>query len=156
MVMVECSNESKTVSTAHKITQQWDFSEVRSYLAFEEKISPHEAERMETEYKRFMSVLVGEGLHNQMPISAEVDRFWHAHIMFTRDYTAFSHALAGEYIHHYPTSSKEERNELCGAYQNVTLPTLTRHFGTLDDSLWPAAAQVCIGGVSAPSYTSKK
>jgi hypothetical protein len=150
MILEQQSSPRSNVQAIHQIVDRWDFSSVRSYLQLEEKLSPEMTLRMENEYKRFMSVLVGEQQFEKMPISAEVDRFWHAHIMFTRDYTAFSHAIAGEYIHHFPTSSLEERHELCSAYEGVTIPALRRNFGDIDASLWPQGAPVCVGGVSAP------
>ncbi len=149
------SSPPSNVEAVYKTVDKWDFTPVRSYLQLEEGLSPEMAVRIENEYKRFMSILVGEAQYGSMPISNEVDRFWHTHIMFTRDYTAFSHAIAGEYIHHFPTTSLEQRQELCDAYEGVTIPALRRNFGDIDATLWPQGAQVCVGGHGVPQSKLK-
>jgi methylmalonyl-CoA mutase len=40
--------------------------------------------------------------------SADVDKVWHAHILFTRKYAADCEALCGRFIHHQPTSEEEK------------------------------------------------
>lgn len=126
--------------------RKWEFPHVREHLKFEHGLSDQDTLKLENEYKKFMSALVSEKRYGEMPISEPVDQFWHTHILFTRDYTRFCQAVAGEYIHHTPTSSTAERHSLENAYESVTVPTLTQHFGKLDETLWPKASQVCLGG----------
>ena len=40
--------------------------------------------------------------------SADVDKVWHAHILFTRKYAADCKALCGRFIHHQPTSEEDK------------------------------------------------
>ena len=58
-------------------------------------------ERMEIEYKRFLTLLVK---HPSEPIAPnkDVDKFWHAHILDTQKYIDDCERVFGRYLHHFP------------------------------------------------------
>jgi hypothetical protein len=58
-------------------------------------------ERMEIEYKRFLTLLVK---HPSEPIAPnkDVDKFWHAHILDTQKYIDDCARIFGRYLHHFP------------------------------------------------------
>jgi hypothetical protein len=58
-------------------------------------------ERMELEYKRFLTLLAK---YPDEPIAPgkEVDRFWHAHILDTQKYMEDCERVFGSYLHHFP------------------------------------------------------
>jgi hypothetical protein len=41
---------------------------------------------------------------NAHAISAELDPFWHAHMLFSNEYMSFCNDVVGEYMHHVPLS----------------------------------------------------
>jgi hypothetical protein len=59
------------------------------------------ADRMEIEYKRFLTLLVK---HPEAAIapSKEVDKFWHGHILDTLKYAQDCQQVFGYFLHHFP------------------------------------------------------
>jgi hypothetical protein len=59
------------------------------------------AERMELEYKRFLTL---RAKYPQEPLAPgkDVDRFWHAHILDTQKYVEDCERVFGHYLHHFP------------------------------------------------------
>src|SRR5687768_7823975 len=59
------------------------------------------ANRIEREYKRFLTLLVR---YPDKPIAPthEVDEMWHQHILDTRKYATDCENVFGRFLHHYP------------------------------------------------------
>jgi len=58
-------------------------------------------ERMELEYRRFLTLLAKYPLEPIAP-GKDVDRFWHAHILDTQKYSDDCERVFGCYLHHFP------------------------------------------------------
>ena len=115
---------SQFVSSAqqhYSMLSDWNLSKVREYLVEKEKYDESTALAMEIEYKRFLALTLALDTKMNVPVSAEVDPFWHTHIIFTHDYTNMCHALGGVYVHHVPAVTEEERGRLCDSYRESTL-----------------------------------
>jgi len=59
------------------------------------------AERMELEYKRYLTLVAKYPLETIAP-DQDVDKFWHAHILDTRKYFEDCERVFGGYLHHFP------------------------------------------------------
>jgi hypothetical protein len=59
------------------------------------------ADRMETEYKRFLTLLAAHPDQTLAP-SKDVDRFWHGHILDTLKYAEDCDKVFGCFLHHFP------------------------------------------------------
>jgi hypothetical protein len=59
------------------------------------------ADRMETEYKRFL-VLSTKYPEESISPSKEVDKFWHGHILDTLKYAEDCDNVFGYFVHHFP------------------------------------------------------
>jgi hypothetical protein len=60
----------------------------------------HQPARIEGEYRQFLFLLATHPDATLVPWSADVDEFWHQHILDTTKYAADCNALAGRLIHH--------------------------------------------------------
>ncbi|HET7011700.1 MAG TPA: hypothetical protein VFI11_13065 [Anaerolineales bacterium] len=92
-------------------------------------LRPDQAERSIFEFKRYMA-LVGLGYRGLGMVSPAVDEAWHAFILFTREYAAFCHKAFGQFIHHIPRTSRDNRPDEGGtrfaeAYAEVFGPLAT-------------------------------
>ena len=114
----------------------WDFADVRTFLHDREGVSIDDLNDMEREYGRYMK-LVAENRNVKLPVSPPVDQFWHAHILFSRDYTNFSQKMMGTYIHHYPALTQEERIRLAPDYE-LTRRLYCEKFEVPDEKWWPS------------------
>ena len=76
---------------------------------------------------------------NAHAISAEVDPFWHAHILHSKQYMDFCQSTVGEYMHHVPLDRDDPAQmvEIRRLY-NYTIRVLRDIFITVDESMWPA------------------
>lgn len=95
-----------------------------------------QVDEMESEYKKYLFIRV---MHPQklLPMSKEVDDFWHAHVLNTRNYLRFMQEVAGgSFIHHGPTVSEDENIKLMPNYLNGTIALLTRYFGEPNERYW--------------------
>lgn len=71
------------------------------------------------EYRRFLTL---KRLFFSTPIVPNrlIDKFWHAHILDTRNYQADCLQLFGEFFHHYPyfgLRGESDLNDLCRAFK---------------------------------------
>ena len=92
--------------------------------------SPDRAAAGEQEYRRFLQLKLLYPDEDIVP-DAEVDAFWHQHILDTRAYASDSAALFGDFLHHDPyfgLASVEERAELHAAFRR-TRELYRQHFG---------------------------
>lgn len=58
-------------------------------------------DRMETAYKRFLTLLVKYPEDSIAP-TKDVDKFWHGHILDTQKYAADCEHVFGYFLHHFP------------------------------------------------------
>ena len=140
------SQAGLVLTPAHQILlskiMSWDITRVKKYLVNRGKVASHLVDELETEYKRFIFLNIayrGEII----PIAGAVDELWHAHILFTRDYSAFCNTVNGEYIHHNPTVDDEEKEALGSAYSDNTLTLYKKTFGELNENVWRPGLPVC-------------
>ncbi|WP_203757078.1 glycine-rich domain-containing protein, partial [Catellatospora bangladeshensis] len=72
--------------------------------------------------------------------STVVDRFWHAFIIRTRDYTDFCEKVAGRYIHHIPQDEREHDPRLPGTgsvIRSRTISAIEASGHAVDLEFWP-------------------
>lgn len=116
---------------------------VRNYVIEKGIYSAEEVDSVEGEYKKFLALIIGE---KQPMVMAEViDPFWHAHLLFTKDYRQMCRDLGCGHIDHTPTTSPEERVRLTGGY-NRTLSFYRKNFGEIPAKYWEPNGQICMGG----------
>jgi hypothetical protein len=108
-------------------------------LARENQWSDMHAERVISEYKRFMFLAMVAG-HPVSP-SDEVDQVWHLHLHYTRSYwQRFCGEVLGRELHHDPTTGgRDEKNKFEHWYDR-TLESYRRFFGAAPQDIWPNAA----------------
>lgn len=83
-----------------------------------------------------IAVLDAKNMH---AVSAEVDPFWHAHILHTKQYVDFCQEIAGRYLHHNPLdhADKEEVGFVKQLY-DFTLQRYDDCFAMFDRRFYPA------------------
>jgi hypothetical protein len=113
-----------------------DFS-FRDRLARENNWTADFAERVITEYKRFMFlVMIAE---RPLTPSDAVDQAWHLHLTYTKSYWKdFCAECLGREIHHNPTEGRHERSKF--EVQYADFKTLyAEHFGEAPpQKIWPS------------------
>lgn len=116
---------------------EWDLKRVLAYLIERKKVSPDVIAILEREYKRFIAIRLARPDVSIVP-SLLIDEFWHAHILFTREYLAFCKAINdGKYIHHMPFLKDDK---LVGdPSMRKTLRLYRELFGQPPASVWPTA-----------------
>ncbi len=93
------------------------------------------AKNLETEFKRFMSIMVvkPDDVPDISP-SRAVDMYWHLFVLHTKDYREFTQAVFGKFIDHVP-STKEDANASRGEY-SATMQIYHKLFGHPDPAIW--------------------
>ncbi len=127
---------TNNVSDTPIASVDWNFSNVKTFLHERECVSLKDLDHLQREYMCYMK-LVAENRNIKLPVSPQVDQFWHAHILFSRDYTDFSNRMIGEYIHHYPALSQEDRINLAPNYV-LTRQLYHKKFGAPSEKWWPS------------------
>lgn len=123
--------------------KSWDLSKAKIvYIKHFGK--DEDVEKISEEYRRFMILTILNPMGISTPMSTVVDPFWHAHILCTEDYMAFSEATLGRYIHHRPTFNAEEVLALGNSYIEGTLAGLNILFGEVDSQYWGTDQQICL------------
>lgn len=87
---------------------------------------------------------------NAHAVSRPVDPFWHAHVLFTKEYVRFCKAIFGGYVHHQPLD--EDDVEAVAQVQRLydyTLQVYGTLFKAVDLDWWgaqgaPAFGPVCL------------
>ena len=77
---------------------------------------------------------------NAHAVSPEIDVFWHAHMLFSREYARFSREVVGDMIHHAPLDRSDSRQlQNARALHNYTTEALRKLFGEghIDNEVWP-------------------
>lgn len=114
----------------------FDLSRERAYVIRAFKHDAEHAAKMEDEYRKFIFMHAVHPDQN-LPMSKEVDDFWHAHVMSTRNYQRFIDECAdGIFIHHRPTISDAENMCLMPAYLFGTMARYRQYFGEPSATFW--------------------
>ncbi len=116
--------------------KSFDLSRERAYLSIAYGHSGEYAVAMELEYRKFLFL---RAMHPEMnlPMSVEVDDFWHVHVLNTRNYQRFVDECAGgNFVHHRPNISNAENRALVPAYINGTITMYRKYFGEPPQVFW--------------------
>jgi hypothetical protein len=87
-------------------------------------------ENAEWKYKMFLKLIYLYPNESIVP-DLEIDKFWHYHILDTRDYISVTSKIFGKYIHHNPYfgfNGEDSRIELNKCFQK-TQNLFKKHFG---------------------------
>jgi hypothetical protein len=146
------SNGAAAVSRALSVLDSWDFSPIRQRLTGLGTYVADKVGLVEVEYKRFIAICVAYATpKNPTVISAQVDEYWHAHVLFTRNYREMSKAMGFEYLDHEPASDADSAKLELGYLRTMEL--YRRHFGEPNKEFWPEYAQICGGSGCSCSGT---
>jgi hypothetical protein len=76
---------------------------------------------------------------NAHAISAELDPFWHAHILHSEQYERFCRDVVGEFMHHIPLDRDNQAQvENLRVLYDYTIEVLDRLFIKRDTKFWPS------------------
>jgi hypothetical protein len=121
---------------------------VAARVARDEHVAMDTAAVWVEELLRFLALgaqLARVGSTYDLVPSPPVDAAWHAFILHTRAYTEFCERNFGEYAHHDPAPPADAdgggRDPRGAANYLLTRMLMQRHFGPLDDHLWPTGQQ---------------
>lgn len=92
--------------------------------------------------KQYYAVALLDPL-NAHAVSAKIDQFWHAHMLYSQEYSDFCNNVIGRYMHHVPldTSNEEKIKEVERLY-DYTLDILQKLFGELNKEDWPRRGEI--------------
>jgi hypothetical protein len=108
-------------------------------LARENQWSDMHAERVISEYKRFIFLAMVAG-HPVTP-SDEVGQVWHLHLLYTRSYwKRFCGEVLRRELHHDPTTGGRSETSKFEHWYDQTLDSYHRFFGAPPQDIWPNAA----------------
>lgn len=126
----------------HCVIKDWDLSDVKRYLREHKGMDAYYVDQLETEYKRYMSLVV---MHHPLSfsISEEVDEMWHTHILFTQDYVKMSRACGFDYLHHIPLILNPEGEEVAEAYRRTVI-FYEKEWGSVPTEFWQPDKWVCL------------
>ena len=115
---------------------EFDFSRERLLVINRLGYEPDVAVAMDQEFKKYLFLRI---MHPDqcLPMSKDVDDFWHMAVLNTRNYHKFcSEVASGQFIHHGPTVSEEENIALMPDYLSGTIARYTQYFGPPDSLFW--------------------
>ncbi len=128
------------VQESHGLYEQlkrWDLEVVKRYVV-EKEIFPHDLiEQAVDEYRKFLAISLAHP-DRDVPISEQVDKFWHAHILFTENYTDMGEEIVGAYIHHRP-AILDNIEGLEKSFGGDTMRLYHDCFGNSDTFFWSSA-----------------
>lgn len=79
---------------------------------------------------------------NAHAISAELDPFWHAHMLFSEEYSKFCDDVVGEYMHHKPLLHDDEADvDKVETLYNYTVKVLPELFTEVSPKFWPGKVE---------------
>lgn len=113
----------------------WDLTKPTRLLVERKGLSPAFVAGMAHEYRRFLGIIAAYP-KDRFPISEMVDEMWHAHMLFTRDYTAMSLATRGEYINHDPILDAAQKEAVLPYYHKGTLIRYREIYGVAAPRFW--------------------
>lgn len=75
---------------------------------------------------------------NMHAISDELDHFWHAHILLSRQYVPFCNKVIGTYIHHLPLDKTEkEKVDYAAKVYNYSSTCMREMFSNISETFYP-------------------
>ncbi|KAA5828438.1 hypothetical protein F1721_28785 [Saccharopolyspora hirsuta] len=82
---------------------------------------------------------------NRLAPSKPVDIGWHAFILYTLEYEAFCHRVAGRFIHHVPQDvpGAPEHSKNPASVRDCTVDAIRRAGYIVDPELWTSDAYSC-------------
>ena len=107
------------------------------------------ADRIEIEYKRFLTLLVKYPEASIAP-SKDVDKFWHGHILDTLKYAEDCNHVFGYFLHHFPYFGM--RGDEDAANLAAAAATMNRLYHQEFDEVQPAQASSYCGIATTVSY----
>lgn len=78
---------------------------IKTKMMLEEGWAKTELDRLEELYRNFLQLKFKYGKTHIIPPNAEIDDFWHNHILDTEKYIEDCNNIFGIYLHHYPYAS---------------------------------------------------
>jgi len=120
------------VSRTQKLLDE-DLTFVIRRLTIYEGIRAEHAERVRNEFLRF--VALRQQYSGTLTPSQDVDKFWHAFILYTEEYTAFCLKHLGEYMHHRPQEHFAHPSATSVAIKR-TMEHLDEMFQHYDADIW--------------------
>lgn len=128
---ISCTNNWACVD--FRAISAWDLTEVKEYAVDNGVFERAEIDSAEIEYRRYIT-LCFEYPNIVMPLSKMLDNFWHAHILFTKDYTNMCFKAGGYYLHHLPGIPGKQKSALRICDSDLKLYRLA--FGEPDPRFW--------------------
>lgn len=102
MSAAECyARKALSLEQAMEKVASLDFTMLKRKLEAESDWSAERVAEVEQFYRKYLALLLAYP-RERLPPSAEIDSFWHAHILDTRSYVADCEMLFGGYLHHHP------------------------------------------------------
>jgi len=94
---------AEKLQAALALVEKWDFTLTKRKLLEPDYAgwSQQRADNAEKNYKRYLSLVCALDGYRPVP-SADIDRFWHEHILDTERYAKDCDELIGSFLHHYP------------------------------------------------------
>jgi hypothetical protein len=115
----------------------WDLKNVKNRMKKDNpSLDEDYLSALEIEYKRYISLLLFYP-KSRRPISAFVDEMWHTHLLFTKDYSSFSNAIIGQFIHHCPSEGREQTESMKPRYMVNTITEYEQIYGKASTTFWP-------------------
>ncbi len=142
--VLERSVSTDRVQEMFRKLMAFDITEVKRLLVERDHIPREHVEEMERQYKQYLSLVACNPTMN-LPISTEVDKMWHAHLLTTLSYHKMCDEIIGKFLHHVPALDESHFERLVLNYQDNTVPMMKREFGTVNERFWPAKASICQG-----------
>lgn len=147
------NTRKKTVQEIVELIHAMDLGPIKFKLMDAEEgcgWSREYADRMETEYKRFLVLSVKHPDELISP-SKEVDKFWHGHILDTLKYAEDCDHVFGYFVHHFPyVGLRGEEDAAKRAAGALTMRRLyQQEFG---GTLSGASETASYCGIAAASY----
>jgi hypothetical protein len=98
------STATKDVRSKLDLLSRWDLGPVTDYLVDSTGRPRRAILRLEDHYRAFIALVL---LQPEKPygMGGDLDTYWHAHLLHTKDYAAMCESVVGFFIHHAPASS---------------------------------------------------
>ena len=95
--------DRQVLAASLALTSTWNFELAKQKLLETGYAgwSKERADKAEENYKRYLAIIAALGGYRPVP-NADIDRFWHEHILDTERYATDCTSLFGHYLHHYP------------------------------------------------------
>ena len=106
-----------------------DLSKIKLHVVKDKfnKIDVEVIDDLETLYRSFLKLKKLYPKRNIIP-SAEIDIFWHHHILHTKEYYADCESIFGSYLHHTPGGDTKADRKLLEIEFLKTVELVKKHF----------------------------